>query len=307
MTDTGRMIEILLIICSLLAGIALSVTVFILIYRYREGRKRRKGRKGEKLVGKVLAGLKKRDNIVINDVLIPGVKGNSTQIDHLVISTRGIFVIETKSMSGRISGAEHSQYWTQYFNGGSRQFYNPILQNRGHIKSLRKILKDVDEDTFVSFIIFTEAWRLEIKADDITEHRSWMSDRNVGRTFHPSEQKKKRWWQFGREVRLDERCEVLKLDELTGEIQRRKKILSRSEIKEIAESVATQTLSGRKAERTHVKYARETSRNIYREIRAGICPRCGGCLVMRRGEKGEFIGCENYPECRFTCSADCLH
>ncbi len=30
------------------------------------------------------------------------------------------------------------------------------------------------------------------------------------------------------------------------------------------------------------------------------CPRCGGVLVRRNGKYGEFIGCSNFPKCRFT-------
>lgn len=33
---------------------------------------------------------------------------------------------------------------------------------------------------------------------------------------------------------------------------------------------------------------------------AAICPECGGKLVMRMGRYGPFIGCQNYPTCRYT-------
>lgn len=36
------------------------------------------------------------------------------------------------------------------------------------------------------------------------------------------------------------------------------------------------------------------------EIQHGICPRCGGKLVERQGKYGKFIGCSNYPKCRYT-------
>lgn len=37
-------------------------------------------------------------------------------------------------------------------------------------------------------------------------------------------------------------------------------------------------------------------------IRDGICPRCGAKLVERNGKNGKFIGCSNYPNCKFTKS-----
>ncbi|MFH1207841.1 MAG: restriction endonuclease [Patescibacteria group bacterium] len=36
------------------------------------------------------------------------------------------------------------------------------------------------------------------------------------------------------------------------------------------------------------------------ESHAETCPRCGGMLQERHGKFGEFIGCGNYPKCKFT-------
>ena len=43
--------------------------------------------------------------------------------------------------------------------------------------------------------------------------------------------------------------------------------------------------------------------NIHRmqeQIQQGICPRCGGNLVLRNGKNGEFFGCSNFPRCKFA-------
>jgi hypothetical protein len=32
----------------------------------------------------------------------------------------------------------------------------------------------------------------------------------------------------------------------------------------------------------------------------GFCPECGGKLVERTGKYGDFVGCDNYPECKYT-------
>jgi len=47
--------------------------------------------------------------------------------------------------------------------------------------------------------------------------------------------------------------------------------------------------------REHIHNVREQQRNLKR----GICPRCGGQLVLRNGKYGEFWGCSNYPKCKF--------
>lgn len=41
-------------------------------------------------------------------------------------------------------------------------------------------------------------------------------------------------------------------------------------------------------------------RNTQIDIENGICPRCHSKLVVRHGKNGDFVGCSNYPKCRFT-------
>lgn len=56
--------------------------------------------------------------------------------------------------------------------------------------------------------------------------------------------------------------------------------------------------------KNHVSISKEEHiENIYRtqmQLQEGICPRCGGKLVLRNGKNGQFYGCSNYPNCKFT-------
>ncbi|MDE6769324.1 MAG: NERD domain-containing protein [Muribaculaceae bacterium] len=295
------------ILCGILAVIALMLVALIVIMRWRAGRGRRKGRRGEQIVAKALCKLKRRDAIVLNDVLLPVAKGRTSQIDHIVISTRGIFVIETKSLSGKISGSEHSQYWTQHLYSQTRQIYNPLLQNKGHIRALSRMFPNLDADLFISIVVFTEAQELDITADDIVEQRSLLPDRRVRRTFIRSESRKRKWWRRGKEIRLDERNVITGVEGIVKEIERRDRVLRRAELPKIAAAIQKVALHSWGAAREHTAYARQTSRKILHEIQQGICPRCGGKLVKKKGTNGEFVACENYPSCRFTCSTDQLH
>ena len=36
------------------------------------------------------------------------------------------------------------------------------------------------------------------------------------------------------------------------------------------------------------------------KTKGGVCPKCGGELIMREGKYGSFIGCSNFPKCRYT-------
>lgn len=44
----------------------------------------------------------------------------------------------------------------------------------------------------------------------------------------------------------------------------------------------------------------ENIHKMQEQIQQGICPRCGGNLVLRNGKNGQFFGCSNYPNCKFT-------
>ena len=58
-----------------------------------------------------------------------------------MIHEKGIFVIESKNYSGWIFGNERDKKWTQVLaNGDKNYFFNPILQNKIHIKCLSKYL-----------------------------------------------------------------------------------------------------------------------------------------------------------------------
>jgi len=87
------------------------------------------------------------DNFIIKD------ESDSTQIDHIIVSKYGIFVIETKEMDGWIFGNERSASWTQTFYNNKRQFQNPLRQNYKHTMSLSKYL-DISHDKTRSLVIF---------------------------------------------------------------------------------------------------------------------------------------------------------
>jgi len=101
----------------------------------------------------------------LKDVLIQSSRG-LTQIDHIVVSPYGIFVIETKNYSGWIFGNQKDEYWTQVFYNKKNKFFNPIRQNYGHIQALKELLKGYKNLKFHSIIAFTRRCELrEIKIE----------------------------------------------------------------------------------------------------------------------------------------------
>ncbi|NWO04143.1 MAG: NERD domain-containing protein [Alteromonadaceae bacterium] len=76
---------------------------------------------------------------LIKNVTLPTDDG-TTQIDHVLVSEFGVFVVETKNMKGWIFGSPHQRYWTQKIYRSSRKFQNPLHQNYKHVKTLQTLL-----------------------------------------------------------------------------------------------------------------------------------------------------------------------
>jgi hypothetical protein len=87
-----------------------------------------------------------------SSVLLPTAAG-TTQIDHLLVSPYGLFVIETKNMRGRISGGAKERTWTQEIGGRTVGFQNPLHQNYLHTKTLHELL-GISEARIFSVIAF---------------------------------------------------------------------------------------------------------------------------------------------------------
>ena len=89
-------------------------------------------------------------------------KDGTSEIDVLVIHKKGIYVIESKNYSGWIFGSENQQQWTQMLNRYTKErFYNPVWQNRAHIKALSDYAK-IEQYKIKSYIVFSD--RCELKA-----------------------------------------------------------------------------------------------------------------------------------------------
>lgn len=145
----------------MLVGIISAFVAYYVIF-YKSDAKI-KGNDGERIVRKKLNQLNKSKYTVLNDVAF-NIKGKISQIDHVVVSDYGIFVIETKNYKGVIVGSDRSQTWTQKIYKYKNQFYNPIKQNQGHIYALNYFLKERDLNAYQSIIVFTDRGSLKVKS-----------------------------------------------------------------------------------------------------------------------------------------------
>ena len=113
-----------------------------------------KGKSGEQTVASRLRRGLPEEYIILNDGYLPLADGTTTQIDHIVVSQYGIFVVETKNYSGWIFGNENSAQWTQSIYGKKSRFQNPLRQNYLHICTLSERLR-IDRAYFHSVVAFT--------------------------------------------------------------------------------------------------------------------------------------------------------
>lgn len=123
-----------------------------------------KGTIGEGRVNRLLSKLG-TDYSIYDDLYVPNEKGGTTQVDHVVTSPFGIFVIETKHYKGWIFGQENQKYWTQVIYKRKERLYNPIWQNYGHVQALKHYLGREDLDSIHSIIAFSQDCTFKFKED----------------------------------------------------------------------------------------------------------------------------------------------
>lgn len=123
----------------------------------------RKGEIGEYKIDIQLDQLPK-DCRYLSDLLIknPKAKSGYSQIDHVVLTPYGIFVIETKNYQGTIYGGKDRKTWSV---NGKFKMMNPFVQNYGHIKALSSLIDKKYEEFFVSFVSFTKRSAFKVDLD----------------------------------------------------------------------------------------------------------------------------------------------
>ena len=214
------------------------------------------GAYGEKSVVKTLSKCALPDDKLLNNVTLVNPQNEmSAQIDHIFISTRGIFVIETKNYSGYIYGNDTLKEWTQSLNYGKtvNKFYSPVKQNATHIYLLKKLLNTAYP--VFNAVIFVQGNTERIKSEHVYSLKTF-------REFL-------------------KHCPADKIGSSEEEaIYQKIKAIESTEIP-ISE---------------HISNIRAMKEKIDRNI----CPRCNGALTLRNGKHGNFYGCSNYPDCKFT-------
>lgn len=113
---------------------------------------------------------------LLENCTLPDGQGATTQIDHILLSPYGIFVIECKNYQGWIFGSERQKTWTQKFHKKSFKFQNPLHQNYKHLKVLEQLLEDiVDAEYLHSLVVFTpqSSFKTPMPAN-VVQGKAWL-------------------------------------------------------------------------------------------------------------------------------------
>lgn len=224
---------------------------------------RRRGDWTESKVAKQLAKLPKDEYIVLNDLMLPTSYG-TTQIDHVVLSLYGVYVIETKNYTGILIGNEKSEQWEQNINGFMYKTANALRQNKAHIAAVRSHASVQANVPIHNIVVFANATKFDI--------------------FH-------------------EEGEVIYINELIPTIIRLRSaepIYTQEQLQIKANLLLEKNITDPELRKQHNQAANAAKYERRAKIESGICPRCGGQLVLREGMYGQFYGCSNYPKCDFN-------
>ena len=221
-----------------------------------------KGKVGEKIVASRLRRQLPDSYFLINDIYLPLEDGTTTQIDHIVISEFGIFVIETKNYSGWIFASEKSRAWTQTIYHEKNTFQNPIRQNFLHICTLSKRL-NIPRSYFISVVAFTG------DCDFKTERPAGV---------------------------------VYSRETAGYILSFAKPLIKGRQVQEIADAIlkwnetVTDEMRAAHVDNLHEKHRPKS----FADSSTPICPRCGAPMILRhrKSDGGAFYGCSKYPNCR---------
>jgi predicted RNA-binding Zn-ribbon protein involved in translation (DUF1610 family) len=210
--------------------------------------------------------LNKNIYTLFKNVTLPTEDGN-TQIDHVIVSRYGVFVIETKNMKGWIFGSPQQKIWTQKIYRHKSKFQNPLHQNYKHTQTLQSAL-ELEPDKVFSVVVFV---------GDST-FKTAMPD-NV--------------------VYAGDYIRFIK--------NKTRPLLSDGDVLDICTKIQSGRLKPSiRTHIDHVKHVKTNVENKQRQFEDdNSCPKCGKPMILRTARSGnnqgkQFWGCSNYPKCRMV-------
>lgn len=120
-----------------------------------------KGRFGEYQIYRRLAFYERKGAKFLFNCYLPKGTDETTEVDAVMLHSSGLYVFESKNYGGWIYGQEEERMWTQLLrdNRGfvqKERFYNPLIQNRSHVRLLKKFLGIGTDIPVYSVVVFSD-------------------------------------------------------------------------------------------------------------------------------------------------------
>lgn len=272
------------------------------------------GRYGEYMTYKHLKHYEQIGARFLVNVYIPKENGESTEIDLLMISPKGIFVFESKNYSGWIFGSENQKNWYQTLPKGrgrsnKEHFYNPIMQNRSHIKHLQAFLGT--PFPIYSIIVFSDRCtlkRVQITSNDVRVVHRWQVRDVVSAIFNQTPanllNENDIAYVYGRLYPCTQVDAATKQQHIAN-------IHSHTHIPPVQsgamhyQQAAASIIVENQTDAISIPPAEIVQPEQKTEaVSTPKCPYCQGNLVLRTATRGanagnQFYGCSNYPKCKY--------
>lgn len=232
--------------------------------------------------------LDKREYRLLKDVTLPTPQG-STQIDHVIVSRFGLFVIETKNMKGWIFGNPTQKSWTQQIYRRKHSFQNPLHQNHLHMMTLKSLL-GLSDNQLHSIIFFIGDCTFKTPMPQNVMNRGLI--RYVKGITTP----------VLAESEVAHVVDTIQQGRLAANWQTHRQHVT--QLKTRHADPSANHVSTREPVRQSV--ANPPSQSVSPpDNPPPICPRCGSTMVLRTAGRGDnkgkpFWGCREFPTCRGT-------
>jgi len=206
--------------------------------------------------------LDKKVYTLFKNVTLP-TEGGTTQIDHIIVSRYGVFVVETKNMKGWIFGSIQQKNWTQKIYRHTNTFQNPLHQNYKHTETLRSAL-ELEPDEVLSVVVFVGDSTFKTAMPDNVVY-------GMG---------------YIRFIKTKRQAILSDSDVLT--------ICTKIQFGRLKPSIRTHI--------DHVQHIKTLVEEKQRQD-DNSCPKCGLPMTLRTARQGgnqgkQFWGCTGYPRCK---------
>lgn len=88
---------------------------------------------------------------MLRNVLVPDGNGSELLLDHVLLTPRGILLVDLRHVDGHVFGSESMQDWTVLARQGRYTFANPQHQLYDRVAAVRRLVPDVPVEGCIAF------------------------------------------------------------------------------------------------------------------------------------------------------------